>query len=68
MRRLQRQDKLLFKINYSFDKDQTTIIDLQSNNNLLYDGKNISDPVAYFMRVYMIWLIFPGAPQLALLG
>ena len=36
--------------------------------DLLPDGKNISDSIAYFTRVYMICLIFPSASQLALIG
>ena len=36
--------------------------------DLLHDGKNISDSVAYFTRVYMICLIFPSASQLALIS
>ena len=35
---------------------------------LLRDGKNIFDSIAYFMRVFMICLIFPSASQLALIG
>ena len=37
---LQRQDKLLFKINKTFDKDQTT-------ETFFCDGKNISDSIAF---------------------
>ena len=33
--------------------------------DLLHDGKNISDSIA---RVYMICFIFPSASQLALTG
>ena len=33
--------------------------------NLLHHGKNISDSIAYFTRIYMI---FPSASQLALIG
>ena len=36
--------------------------------DLLHDGKIISDSIAYFTRVYMICLIFPSASQLALTG
>ena len=36
--------------------------------DLLRDGKNISDSIAYFTRVYMICLIFPSASQLALIS
>ena len=36
--------------------------------DFLRDGKNISDSIAYFTRVYMICLIFPSASQLALIG
>ena len=36
--------------------------------DLLHDGKNISDSTAYFTKVYMICLIFPSASQLALTG
>ena len=36
--------------------------------DLLRDGKNISNSIAYFTRVYMICLIFPSASQLALIG
>ena len=31
--------------------------------DLLYHIKNISDSVAYFMRVYVICTIFPSASQ-----
>ena len=34
----------------------------------LGDGKNISDSISYFTRVYMICLIFPSASQLAPIG
>ena len=36
--------------------------------NLLHDGKHISDSIAYFTRGYMICLLFPSASQLALIG
>ena len=36
--------------------------------DLLNDGKNISDSIAYFTRVYMICQIFPSTSQLALIG
>ena len=37
--------------------------------HLLSDGKNVSDSIAYFTRVYnMICLIFPSTSQLALIG
>ena len=36
--------------------------------DLLHDGKNISDSVAYFTIVYMICSIFPSTSQLALIG
>ena len=36
--------------------------------DLLRDGKNISDSIAYLTRVYMICLIFPNVYQLALMG
>ena len=36
--------------------------------DLLHDGGNISDLIAYFTRVYMICLIFPNASQSALIG
>ena len=36
--------------------------------NSLRDGKNISDSLAYFTRVYTICLIFPSASQLAHIG
>ena len=36
--------------------------------DLIRDGKNISDSIAYLMRVYMICLIFASASQLALIG
>ena len=36
--------------------------------DLLHDGKNISDSIAYFLRVCMISLIFASASQLALTG
>ena len=56
MRHLQRQYKLLLKINYGFDKDQIT--------DLLCDGKKIF----YSKRVYMVQFIFPSDSQLALKG
>ena len=31
--------------------------------DLLYDNKIISDSIAYFMRVYVIYVIFPRASQ-----
>ena len=31
--------------------------------DLLYDIKNISDSIAYFTRVYVIYIIFPRASQ-----
>ena len=34
----------------------------------LRDGKNISDSIAYFTRVYTICLIFSSASQLAYVG
>ena len=34
----------------------------------IYDGKNISDSIAFLMRASMICLIFPSASQLALIG
>ena len=34
--------------------------------DLLHDGKNISDSFAYFTGVYMICLIFPSASHFAL--
>ena len=36
--------------------------------DLLHDGKNISDLIAYFTRVYMNCLIFPSASQLVLIA
>ena len=36
--------------------------------DFLQFGKIISDSIAYFMRVYMICLIFSSASQLALIG
>ena len=36
--------------------------------DLLHDGKNISDSIAYFTRKHMICLKFPSASQLALIG
>ena len=36
--------------------------------DLLHDGENISDSIAYFTGVYMICLIFPSASQLAFIG
>ena len=36
--------------------------------DVLRDGKKISDSIAYFTRVYVICLIFPSSPQLALIG
>ena len=36
--------------------------------DLLLDGKRISDSIAYFTGVYMICLIFSSASQLALTG
>ena len=61
MRRLQKQDKIVFKINYTFNKDK-------KQQDLLLDSKDISDSIAYFTRVYMICLTFPSASQLALIG
>ena len=34
--------------------------------DLLHDGKSISDSIAYFGRVYMICLLFPSTFQLSL--
>ena len=31
--------------------------------DLLYDNKIISDSVAYFMRVYVVYVIFPRTSQ-----
>ena len=36
--------------------------------DLLPDGKDISDSIAYITRKCMICLIFPSASQLALIG
>ena len=36
--------------------------------DLLHDGKNTSDSIVYFTRVYMICLVFPSASRLALIG
>ena len=36
--------------------------------DLLRDGKNISDSISYFTRVYVICLIFPSTSQLARIG
>ena len=52
-RRLQRQDKVVYKIRFAFDKQQ----------DLLRDGENISDSTAQFTTVYMICLIFPSPSQ-----
>ena len=36
--------------------------------DLLHDGKNISDSIAYFTGIYMICLTFLSVSQLALIG
>ena len=51
---LQRQDKLL-KINHAFVKIK--------QQDLLYDNKIISDSIAYFTRIYVIYIIFPRTSQ-----
>ena len=61
IRRLQRQEKLLFKICCTFDKDQTTrFIITWCWKHFWFN--------CLFTRVYMICLIFPSASQLTLIG
>ena len=60
VRRLQKQDKLLFKIDYAFDKDQTSEIYYVMVKTFLIQ--------LLILRVYMICLLFPSASQLALVG